>query len=920
MVVVGALGLSSLTPASRTEAAPPSPSTGKSANSALGNGLGRLVEQASGATSKRSAGGLQINQDALAIRDGDGRVLVDLTPQAGVDRQVYRRRATALGLRVQSVDTKRGTLEGFIALEAVAALAALPGTGTLAQALRPAAHIGAATSQGVALQRIDRAHGKGASGKGITIGALSDSYDTATVAGSGGPLTIHAAQDVRSGDLPGVGNKKYPQPVVVVEDATGGNDEGRAMLQIAHDVAPAAKLCFATAFTGLVGFADNIRKLADKSGRCGADVVVDDVAYFDEPMFSDSVLSDAIDEVAAKGTHYFSSAGNDGVQGAWQSRARLIPAARAVRGTNLDLTGVDPALYTGGLQDMKPGRGVDVAQDLAIGPDGGLFDLQWDDPVDLDGSTFGASYFSGRGSITAANPLSSFAFTPTASQVGQTVQFRTDAIPSGTTDLILTVTAPDGTPLGTVDTGSSPEVLSTQLAQAGTYTITVSGFNGDTGDFTVDVRPVLSPSKVTTDYNALLFAENGAFLGAIADSNTFSGRPSEIAFLTGIPKVQLVISRSGTGPVGATRLRNVLSGDIYFSEYARPLAPAIFGHPSAKGATAVAAYDPFKPYLPESFTSPGGHLPVFFDSAGNRYRKPSVRSVPQVAAADGGNTTFFYKDTVRDADTQPNFFGTSASAPHAAAITALALQKAGGPKSLSPAKMRKRLQLSAFAHDLDPGHAAGRAHGLTISADGPQGSEASSVPGAMSDPRFFRLHYAGKVPLKSVTFYGESASPTALGSTRTAPSGGIVFDPRPFDAVPPFETDGFPFTVGSTAGGLVKSSVKAKFSVPFGSYAGQYRHLTISFGRGIKKGQSVRFGVDRDLAVSGLGASNEGNSADELGGSTFLPSGHRVPGGMKFVAVRTDGKKFTGIMKNRLGKGFSPLDGYGLVNAERAVR
>ena len=28
---------------------------------------------------------------------------------------------------------------------------------------------------------------------------------------------------------------------------------------------------------------------------------------------------------------------------------------------------------------------VDVAQDLTLGPDGGLFDLQWDDPVDLDG-------------------------------------------------------------------------------------------------------------------------------------------------------------------------------------------------------------------------------------------------------------------------------------------------------------------------------------------------------------------------------------------------------------------------------------------------------------------------------------------------------------------------------------------------------
>ena len=159
----------------------------------------------------------------------------------------------------------------------------------------------------------------------------------------------------------------------MLEDLEGdesATDEGRAMLQIAHDVAPGAKLCFATAFPGMLDFADNIRRLADKKGKCGADVVVDDIGYFEEPFFSDSVLSDAIDEVAAKGTHYFTSAGNDGVAQSWNSRVRLLDAKKAVRGTNIDLSGVDPALYDGGLQDMDPGNGTDIAQSIALG-DGG---------------------------------------------------------------------------------------------------------------------------------------------------------------------------------------------------------------------------------------------------------------------------------------------------------------------------------------------------------------------------------------------------------------------------------------------------------------------------------------------------------------------------------------------------------------------
>ena len=79
------------------------------------------------------------------------------------------------------------------------------------------------------------------------------------------------------------------------------------------------------------------------------------------------------------------------------------------------------------------------------------------------------------------------------------------------------------------------------------------------------------------------------------------------------------------------------------------------------------------PYA-EAFTSKGG-VPILFDGTGARLASPIDRGAVDLTASDGGNNSFFGSDVSYDADTFPNFFGTSQAAPNAAAVAALLMQK-----------------------------------------------------------------------------------------------------------------------------------------------------------------------------------------------------------------------------------------------------
>src|SRR5882757_8119075 len=240
-------------------------------------------------------------------------------------------KAALVGLGLQRASQYSNDVGGWLPVNQLEAATALGELHSIRAAMMRTKS-GAVTSQGDYAQNSDLVRSSNSlNGAGITVGVISDSFDCYPVyANNGVPaggnagyanngFNTTAAGDTTSGDLPAAVN--------VLEDATCMSygapaqlpfgDEGRAMMQIVHDVAPGAGLAFYTAENSEADFANGIVTLATpvSGGGAGAKIVVDDVGYFDEPFFQDGLVAQAISQVVAQGVAYFSSAGNNGILG-----------------------------------------------------------------------------------------------------------------------------------------------------------------------------------------------------------------------------------------------------------------------------------------------------------------------------------------------------------------------------------------------------------------------------------------------------------------------------------------------------------------------------------------------------------------------------------------------------------------------------
>src|ERR1043166_4961662 len=501
-----------------------------------------------------------------AIADSaTGKYLVQVMPNGRVPVTTLQATLQAAypAMTVQAVDQNyagHGVIEGYVALDDVPAIAGVQGVGSVILQLRPIHS--AVTAQGVNQHRVNRInsfYNSGISlnwdGSGMQIGVMSDSFDSQPSV-EGGSTT--AAMDVASQDLSGTGNTTNPQPVVVLQDFVSppnSTNEGRAMCQIVYDMAPKARIGFATADSGELGFANNIRALAGLPGYTypnqdfKGDVVCDDVSYLDEPMFQDGIIAQGVNDVVAAGVTYASSAANNWSVDGYESVYRRVPNGtgltagtnNALKNTNINLAGVPPELYAGGFHNFDPSgdpNKQDVAQTINSGSDALAFTFQWNDPYDASApALLDPRIYQNTGDSEGGQAVDFGPIMLTAGHCYVITEHATPATPADNFDAIVAVIDPDGNTIIDQDTGVD-ETVPFFPQKTGNYTIHVYPFatpdpTGTTsvpthGPFSIKVNLANATSTITQGFNVLYFDMSGNYIpDQSLTTNNFNNNRSE---------------------------------------------------------------------------------------------------------------------------------------------------------------------------------------------------------------------------------------------------------------------------------------------------------------------------------------------------------------------------------------------------------
>lgn len=232
------------------------------------------------------------------------------------------------------------------------------------------------------------------------------------------------------------------------------------------------------------------------------------------------------------------------------------------------------------------------------------------------------------------------------------------------------------------------------------------------------------------DIDIAILNTSGSVMAQGVSNNVGNDAVEVISFTnnTGSTAFDLIISKySGSNP---GLMKYIAYGQMTPTEYATN-SSTIVGHANAAHAQAVGAafYGEtpafgISPALREQFSS-GGATPILFDTAGSSVN--ILHDKPEIVAPDGTNTTFFGSDTSRDSDSWPNFFGTSAAAPHAAAAAALMLDQNGAlwPQIIYDIMEYTASDMNSSGFDTDTGYGLIQANEAT--------AQGALVTGAFSD-------------------------------------------------------------------------------------------------------------------------------------------------------------------------------------------
>ncbi|MFT6408466.1 MAG: subtilisin family serine protease [Arenicella sp.] len=225
---------------------------------------------------------------------GDSRVQIYIT--LGDVSEQHLDDLNAENMTIEVINQELKKVQGWADIAALESLATLqniiritvPSYGT------PAA--GRVTTQGDAILRASELRALGASGRGVKVGIVSDGANSWRSAASTGDLprtiTTYGSCTTRADDPQNCRSRLTC-------------NEGTAMAEIIHDIAPDAKIAVSAVSTSLE-FIQQIKLLAN---TFKADIIVDDLGFFGEPYFEDGDLARAVSALPSN-ILYFSSAGN----------------------------------------------------------------------------------------------------------------------------------------------------------------------------------------------------------------------------------------------------------------------------------------------------------------------------------------------------------------------------------------------------------------------------------------------------------------------------------------------------------------------------------------------------------------------------------------------------------------------------------
>jgi hypothetical protein len=200
-------------------------------------------------------------------------------------------------------------------------------------------------SEGVPLHNADVAHTHGITGAGVAVGVVSD-----------GVTNLAAAQ------------ARNELPAVTVL-AAGAGDEGTAMLEIVHDMAPGATLFFHATGPSAVTHVTAVQNLV----AAGVNVIAEDIAFDAQPAFQQGVVANSLEAAAAGGVSVHSSSGNRGENHA--ARVLAVGTGSGPDGQMGPFTGCpyDP------LNVVAIAPGGDTTFDVVLGTSTTIT-LQWSEP------------------------------------------------------------------------------------------------------------------------------------------------------------------------------------------------------------------------------------------------------------------------------------------------------------------------------------------------------------------------------------------------------------------------------------------------------------------------------------------------------------------------------------------------------------